>query len=666
MHHKNLISYHFIQVIHKKDGLLIYLAQDFIFGSSVSSISNYLGWSADGASFAARGILDALIFLHNQGVTHDNLYDSTVYIDNNGTVKVSDFNLVPRLEEFVSGQRQAKSDLTAFGALIESLSPTPPPEMRDFIEKCKSTRTISLTDLLEHPFLRPVLFQENHRDKEMNIANPLDYDRPHSTQLVPYATPVITAEKSRLDTEFEFLNNLGKGAYGDVLKVRNKLDNRQYAIKRIPLPARSKQLYRKMTREVELLSRLNHENVVRYYNSWIEKAVVQDDSSRSHLDTDDWSMSNERQSNRLNARVLKQTSGESSDDSSDWICMPKENSSSDGIEFADSNGLVTKYDDDSDEEERPHTKDTKDGSNEIQFMYIQMEFCEKLTLRTAIDNNLYEDTDRLWRLFREICEGLLHIHQQGMIHRDLKPVNIFLDSRDQVKIGDFGLATTSVLALQDTTMTHSSHATSGSLTGKVGTALYVAPELASTNASKSTYNQKVDIYSLGIILFEMCSPPLATGMERVKTILAIRSPSIILPDSMLKDQNNVQQVQLIKWLLNHEPKQRPTTEELLSSDLLPSQKLEANELQEMVRHVLANPQSRIYKHLIAKCLTQESDILTELTYHTDMMPIFPLFEFVKSKITELFTKHGAIEVRVGNYLFLLKFPNKSCKLSYSF
>lgn len=75
-----------------------------------------------------------------------------------------------------------------------------------------------------------------------------------------------------------------------------------------------------------------------------------------------------------------------------------------------------------------------------------MEFCEKSTLRTAIDNGLYEDEERLWRLFREIIEGLAHIHQQGMIHRDLKPVNIFLDSNDHVKIGDFGLATTNILS----------------------------------------------------------------------------------------------------------------------------------------------------------------------------------------------------------------------------
>jgi len=40
--------------------------------------------------------------------------------------------------------------------------------------------------------------------------------------------------------------------------------------------------------------------------------------------------------------------------------------------------------------------------------------------RTAIDDNLFEDEERAWRLFREIVEGLFHIHQQGMIHRDLK------------------------------------------------------------------------------------------------------------------------------------------------------------------------------------------------------------------------------------------------------
>lgn len=44
-------------------------------------------------------------------------------------------------------------------------------------------------------------------------------------------------------------------------------------------------------------------------------------------------------------------------------------------------------------------------SREIQFLYIQMEFCEKSTLRTAIDAGLHTDVNRIWRLFREIVEG---------------------------------------------------------------------------------------------------------------------------------------------------------------------------------------------------------------------------------------------------------------------
>lgn len=119
--------------------------------------------------------------------------------------------------------------------------------------------------------------------------------------------------------------------------------------------------------------------------------------------------------------------------------------SSDSIEFVgDTNYQASASNIKSDE--NGDMNESKETVREIQFMYIQMEFCEKSTLRTAIDNGVYEDQERVWRLFREIVEGLAHIHQQGMIHRDLKPVNIFLDSNDHVKIGDFGLATTNILS----------------------------------------------------------------------------------------------------------------------------------------------------------------------------------------------------------------------------
>jgi len=84
----------------------------------------------------------------------------------------------------------------------------------------------------------------------------------------------FTSSKSRLDKEFVILDWLGKGAFGDVLKVKNKLDDCLYAIKCIELNEKNKNLNKKITREVKLLSRLNHENVVRYFNSWIEAAKV--------------------------------------------------------------------------------------------------------------------------------------------------------------------------------------------------------------------------------------------------------------------------------------------------------------------------------------------------------------------------------------------------------
>lgn len=131
-----------------------------------------------------------------------------------------------------------------------------------------------------------------------------------------------------------------------------------------------------------------------------------------------------------------------------------------------------------------------------------------------------------------------------------------MDSRDQVKIGDFGLATTSFLALQQNhdpnqSQIHRGDISSSQHTGKVGTALYVAPELMG-RASNSKYNQKVDLYSLGIIFFEMCHRPFGTGMERVETLAALRSPKIQLPAWIENDANYSQQVKVSLVRLNEE------------------------------------------------------------------------------------------------------------------
>lgn len=107
-----------------------------------------------------------------------------------------------------------------------------------------------------------------------------------------------------------------------------------------------------------------------------------------------------------------------------WFTKPVDSDSSGGIEFEeDSDALANSSSDESSKEidtvDAPALSSLPPSS--LQFMYIQMEYCEKSTLRTAIDDSeLFLDKTRIWRLFREIVEGLAYIHQQGIIHRDLK------------------------------------------------------------------------------------------------------------------------------------------------------------------------------------------------------------------------------------------------------
>lgn len=140
----------------------------------------------------------------------------------------------------------------------------------------------SAEQLQQHSFIKVPLervispAKPNHDEKE----NDLEPEKPDND--IQFHLPSMGGQ-SRIQNEFEVLKWLGKGAFGDVLKVKNKLDGGIYAIKRIELNPKKKQLNKKITREVKLLSRMNHENVVRYYNSWIESATLDDPTRHSRF-----------------------------------------------------------------------------------------------------------------------------------------------------------------------------------------------------------------------------------------------------------------------------------------------------------------------------------------------------------------------------------------------
>lgn len=92
------------------------------------------------------------------------------------------------------------------------------------------------------------------------------------------------------------------------------------------------------------------------------------------------------------------------------------------------------------------------------------------------------------------------------------------------------MSSVSAGAVESEGSSHHFH-TEDSHTGGVGTSFYVAPELQ-RQMGKTHYNKKVDIYSLGIILFEMTHPPFTTHMERCKTLSNLRLPEIVSPPEM--------------------------------------------------------------------------------------------------------------------------------------
>ncbi|OWR52683.1 eukaryotic translation initiation factor 2-alpha kinase 4 like protein [Danaus plexippus plexippus] len=645
---------------------IIYIFRDFVLGSSMRYLKEKSKFGDQFESLKllrhiGMGLFSALKGLHSANVLHRDVRSETVFLEESGAVKLVGASLDIRLSEILDGDsicdRQTKShDIYAAAQLLlsvlteesgQEMPPDLPNSVKDFFSRCLTEDEHlqwSAEQLVNHAFLVDAPTKlPNSKD---NNDNDSDSEGDDGAKRISNMTSLANGH-SRLNVEFEILTWLGKGAFGDVVKVRNKLDGGFYAIKHVKLNPKSVELNKKITREVKLLSRLNHENVVRYYNAWVETITETEIEESQVVETPvkkgdslsdvvaklgqvqiNWSMSE----GPGRVRDEWSDSDDDSDDDEPWfnITSPEEDSSS----------LVAFEGNDAQSEPTP-TEESADSKLPLkQVLYIQMEFCEKNTLRQAIDDALYHDHFRAWRLFREILEGLAHVHQKGMIHRDLKPVNIFLDSNDHVKIGDFGLAT-KVFTGPPVEDKQSLDDTEGLLTGKVGTTLYVAPELQQS-ASKVIYNQKVDIYSLGIILFEMFHPPFDTGTERYIVLNNLRKKEIVMPKDFTREEN-AKQIHVIRWLLDHDASLRPTSLELLGSEHVP-RAVPEGALSGLLSHTLSSRGSRGYQRLITACLDQKPSAAEDFTYHSGVKPKdMEIIAGIKDAVVKVFQSHGAIE-----------------------
>ncbi|XP_070698359.1 eukaryotic translation initiation factor 2-alpha kinase 3 [Pempheris klunzingeri] len=475
---------------------------------------------------------------------------------------------------------------------------------------------------------------------------------------------------SRYLTDFEPVQCLGRGGFGVVFEARNKVDDCNYAIKRIRLPNR--ELAReKVMREVKALAKLEHPGIIRYFNAWQESPPEgwQEEMDQRWLkdtSTTDWPMSFVDHMEALSVKVpvsssvspacgpegdtqevsvdvqallsssaggaggfdvdgdlsfhpllghdslMSERDSQADPDASDSpnsfeLCPPRGpsdcTSSSFDIVFEDSGcdrdadaeadsasgaaspGTLTEKNSSSSSHTRRQESVPPSSSSpprptsltlalptpptqRVQpspkvYLYIQMQLCRKENLKDWMAQRCLPEQrehNQCLDIFLQIAEAVDFLHSKGLMHRDLKPSNIFFTMDDVVKVGDFGLVTAMD---QEEDEDEPSALTPAPLltrhTGQVGTKLYMSPEQLSGNS----YSHKVDIYSLGLILFELLYP-FRTQMERVRTLTEVRA--LRFPEVFSK--NNVQELSMVHSMLSWSPGERPEAAEIIGTPLL--------------------------------------------------------------------------------------------------
>ena len=134
--------------------------------------------------------------------------------------------------------------------------------------------------------------------------------------------------------------------------------------------------------------------------------------------------------------------------------------------------------------------------------FIVMELVEGQTLSALIKSSPNMGFDHAAAIASDVASALGYAHRHGVVHRDIKPGNVLITNDGHIKVTDFGIARAQSAPSEDLTQT-------GSV---MGTASYISPE----QAQSQSVDGRSDIYSLGIVLFEMiCGQPPFKGESAV-------------------------------------------------------------------------------------------------------------------------------------------------------
>ncbi|CAK6984292.1 serine/threonine-protein kinase Nek1-like, partial [Scomber scombrus] len=188
----------------------------------------------------------------------------------------------------------------------------------------------------------------------------------------------------------------------------------------------------------------------------------------------------------------------------------------------------------------PNIVQYKESFEEGDCLYIVMNYCEggDLSMKIKSQEGKLFSEEQILDWFVQICLALKHIHDRNIIHRDIKPQNIFLTKDGTVQLGDFGVAR--VL-----------NSTGELATTGIGTELYLSPEIC----ENKLYDNKSDIWALGCVLYELCS--LKPAFE-VDDLEQVRQKIISGSYPPVSDHYSQELCSLLAQLLKHDPTERPS------------------------------------------------------------------------------------------------------------
>ncbi|XP_059209716.1 serine/threonine-protein kinase Nek9 [Centropristis striata] len=206
-------------------------------------------------------------------------------------------------------------------------------------------------------------------------------------------------------------------------------------------------------------------------------------------------------------------------------------------------------------------------------LFIELEYCNGGNLYDKINHQngkLFSEEVVIWYLY-QIASAVSHIHKAGVLHRDIKTLNIFLTKTDLIKLGDYGLAKKlgSEFSMAETC---------------VGTPYYMSPELC----QGSKYNYKSDIWAMGCVIFEVltltrtfdATNPLNLCVKIVQGNWTMDVNSDVYSSALIK---------LVYDCLDQDPAKRPTADEILDQPLIACCKQELEERVALLNSAIKKP-----------------------------------------------------------------------------